>query len=396
MPGTVEAERMQRIPFSGIRKVFEEVSRLEKQGKKVINLCIGRPDFDTPEHIKAAAKKALDDGLVHYTSNYGLDALREAIAEKLERENGVRGVGPSNVIVTAGANDAVFIAMMAFLDPGDEVIIPNPAWLHYYYCAELAGARPVSVPLRPENGYVVDPDEVERLVTPRTKMLVVNTPQNPTGAVFGAEVLERLAEIARKHDLLVLSDEIYEKLIYDGLQHVSMASLPGMWERTITVNGFSKAYSMTGWRLGYVVGPEQFVSAMIRVHQYTVTCATSFAQQGGVAALRGSQECVERMRQEFDRRRQVLIEAFCDGGQGLSMVRPRGAFYGMLDIRRTGMSSEEAARFFLREAGVAMVPGSAFGEYGEGYLRVAYSNSYENVLQATRLIKHAVRLLGLS
>lgn len=387
-----EADRMERIPFSGIRKVFEEVKALEQQGKKVINLSIGRPDFDTPAHIKEAAKKALDEGLVHYTSNYGLDALREAVADKARTENGLPA-SAANVIVTAGANDAVFIAMMAFLNPGDEVIIPNPAWLHYYYCAELAGAVPVSAPLRAENAYAIDPGEVESLITPRTRMLVVNTPHNPTGAVLERGVLERLAEIACRHDLIVLSDEIYEKLIYDGLCHVSLGSLPGMWERTITVNGFSKAYSMTGWRLGYVVAKENFISAMIRVHQYTVTCATSFAQQGGVTALRGSQECVEKMRREFDRRRQVLIEAFCNGTDGLTMVRPRGAFYGMLDIRSTGMNSEEAARFFLREAGVAMVPGSAFGESGEGYLRVAYSNSYENVSTAVVRIKEAIRRL---
>lgn len=384
-----EAARMGRIPFSGIRKVFEEVAALEKQGRKVINLCIGRPDFDTPQHIKEAAKRALDEGLVHYTSNYGLDELREAIAGKMRRDNRVEA-GPANVIVTAGANEAVFIAMMAVLDPGDEVIIPNPAWLHYYYCAELAGARAVSVPLRAEHGYVLDPGEVESLVTPRTRMLVVNTPHNPTGAVFGREVLEALAEIAQRHDLVVLADEIYEKLIYDGLEHVSVASLPGMWERTITVNGFSKAYAMDGWRLGYVVAPGPLISAMVRVHQYTVTCATSFAQRGAVGALRGPQDCLESMRREFDRRRQLLVDAFCGRGV-LGMVRPRGAFYGMLDIRCTGMSSEEAARYFLREAGVAMVPGSAFGEYGECYLRIAYSNSYENVLEAVGLIQEAAR-----
>jgi len=377
------AKRMSGIPFSGIRKVFERVGELEKQGKPVINLSLGRPDFDTPIHIKEAAKLALDQGKVHYTSNYGLESLREAIALKMVKDNGVPA-NARNVIVTTGANEAIFLAMMAFLDPGSEVLIPDPAWPHYEYCAHLAGARPVHMPL-PWKGQPFDLALIESLVTPRTRMLVLNSPHNPTGSVLDKRALQELASLAIRRDLLVLADEIYEKLVYDDATHVSVASLPGMWPRTITVNGFSKAYAMTGWRLGYVVADERFISAMIRVHQYTVTCATSFAQYGAVAAITGPQQCVADMRREFDRRRRVLLDAFAVD-TSVSVIKPSGAFYCMLDIGGLGMGSAHAASFFLNEAGVAMVPGLVFGPRGEGYLRLAYSNSLDNVVEAARRI----------
>lgn len=380
---------MKHIPFSGIRKVFEKAKRLEEEGQRVINLGIGRPDFDTPAHIKQAAKEALDAGMVHYSSNYGLPELREAIAARLERDNGLTYDPNGEIIVTVGANEAVLMSMAATLKPGDEVIIPDPAWLHYFYCARLVGAVPVAVPLREEKEFKLDPDDVARAITPRMRMLVVTTPHNPTGSVLDEEMLQALADIAEKYDLLVLSDEIYEKIIYDGVKHISFASLPGMRERTLTVNGFSKTYAMDGWRLGYVAAPRELIAVLIRVHQYTTVCATTFIQMGAVAAYHGPQDCVAEMVAEFDRRRQYLIPALNEI-EGISCVQPQGAFYAFPSIKTTGKSSAEIADFLLEEAKVALIPGSDFGQYGEGYLRIAYSNSLENIQEAVERIKTAL------
>lgn len=376
-----QSKKMDDIPFSGIRKVFEAAGQLEKQGKDIINLGIGRPNFDTPAHIKEAAKKSLDEGNVFYTSNYGTEGLRSAVAEKLKRDNGL-DYEMTDVIVTVGANQAVSIAMTALLDPGDEVLVPNPSWLHYFYCADLVGAKTVSYPLLEENGFNVIPEDIEKLVTPKTKMVIVNSPNNPTGSILSKESLQAIADIANKYDLIVLSDEIYEKLIYDDSVHYSIASLDGMKERTVLIHGVSKSYSMTGWRIGFAVSAnKEFISAMIRVLQYTVTCANSFAQDGAEAALRGSQQCVEDMRLQFDRRRKLVYDRI-NKIEGLSCIAPKGAFYCFVNIKKLGMSDQEASDYYLNEAGVAMIPGSAFGEYGAGYLRVAFSNSYENIEKA--------------
>lgn len=376
-----QSKKMDDIPFSGIRKVFEAAGQLEKQGKDIINLGIGRPNFDTPAHIKEAAKKSLDDGNVFYTSNYGTEGLRSAVAEKLKRDNGL-DYEMTDVIVTVGANQAVSIAMTALLDPGDEVLVPNPSWLHYFYCADLVGAKTVSYPLLEENGFNVIPEDIEKLVTPNTKMIIVNSPNNPTGSILSKESLQAIADIANKYDLIVLSDEIYEKLIYDDSVHYSIASLDGMKERTVLIHGVSKSYSMTGWRIGFAISAnKEFISAMIRVLQYTVTCANSFAQDGAEAALRGSQQCVEDMRLQFDRRRKLVYDRI-NKIEGLSCIAPKGAFYCFVNIKKLGMTDQEASDYYLNEAGVAMIPGSAFGEYGAGYLRVAFSNSYENIEKA--------------
>jgi aminotransferase len=387
-----EARRMNAIPFSGIRKIFQAAVALEREGKEVIHLEVGRPDFDTPQHIKEAAKRALDEGFVHYTSNYGAPELREAIAQKLLNENGIRVDAENEVIVTVGANEAILLAMLALLDPDDEVLIPDPIWLHYFYCARLAEAKPIHVPLREENKFQIDPSDLEEAISPRTKMVVVNSPHNPTGAVLGKKTLEAIARIAIEHDLLVISDEIYEKIIYDGVQHYSMASLPGMAERTLTVNGFSKAYSMTGWRLGYVAARKTLIDSLIRVHQYSATCATSFAQKGAVAAYRASQDCVRDMVNEFDRRRRFLVESL-EEIEGVSCVRPEGAFYVFPSVKGLGVPDEKLATYLLEEAGVALVPGSAFGKYGQGYLRLSYANSYQNIEAAVERIDKALRNL---
>lgn len=350
MISSIEAKRMHQIPFSGIRKVFEEVNLLESNGKEIINLGIGRPDFDTPSHIKEAAIKAIKDGQVHYTSNYGIVGLLEALKEKLKTENGL-ALEDGELIVTVGANEAVSLATLALLDLGDEVLVPDPAWLHYFYCVELAGAKSVSYQLKEEDGYNLNPEEIEKLITPKTKMIIVNTPHNPTGSVASKEALEKLANLAIEHDLIVLSDEIYEKLIYEDCRHYSIASFPGMKERTLTIGGFSKAYSMTGWRIGYVAAAKPFIDAMVRVHQYTVTCATSFAQFGAEAALKGPQQNVETMRNEFNRRRKLVVECINEI-DGLSVATPHGAFYAFVNVKMLGRSSEEVARYILHEAGL--------------------------------------------
>ena len=366
----------------------EAVAKLEKEGKDIISLSIGRPNFDTPAHIKEAAKKSLDEGHIFYTSNYGTESLRQAVADKLKRDNGL-DYEMSDVIVTVGANQAVSIAMTALLDPGDEVLVPNPSWLHYFYCADLVGAKTVSYPLLEENNFNVVPEDIEKLVTPKTKMVIVNSPNNPTGSVLSKESLQAIADIAEKYDLVVLSDEIYEKLIYDDSVHHSIASLPGMRDRTVMIHGVSKSYSMTGWRIGFAVtANKEFISAMIRVLQYTVTCANSFAQDGAEVALNGPQDCVEDMRQQFDRRRKLVYDRI-NKIEGLSCIAPKGAFYCFVNIKKLGMSDEEASNYYINEAGVAMVPGSAFGEYGKGYLRVSFANSYENIEKAMDRIARA-------
>jgi len=380
------ADRMNSIPFSGIRKVFEEVIRREKLGEKIIHLEIGRPDFDTPRHIKDAAKKALDEGKVHYSSNYGISELREAIARKLREDNGLSYDPSSEIIVTVGANEAVLTTMMGLLNPGDEVLIPDPCWLHYFYCAQLAGAIPISVPLREENGFNPDIRDFRSRLTSRTKMVVINTPHNPTGAVFSQEVLEELAQLAKEKDLFVISDEIYEKMVYEGSRHYSIGSFPGMRDRTITINGFSKIYAMDGWRLGYVAADKEWMSALIRIHQYTTVCATTFAQWGAVEALNGSQAEAGKMVEEFDRRRNLVYGAL-KGMPGIEVVKPMGAFYIFPNIRALGRTPEELTEYLLDKAQVAIVPGTTLGEYGKDFIRISYANSYENLKLAMERMK---------
>jgi aminotransferase len=373
-----EAHRMTDIPFSGIRKVFERAHAMQKEGRPVVPFYIGRPDFDTPRHIKDAAKRALDEGLTAYTSNFGLPELREAIAERLVNERGWAVDSERQIIVTVGANEGILLSMLAMLNPGDEVLIPDPMWLHYFYCARLAGARVVSVPLRESNGYQLDPAELERRITPRTRMIVINSPHNPTGAVFTREVIEAVADIVHKHDVILVSDEIYEKVVYDGAVHISPCGIDKIADRTIMIHGFSKTYAMTGWRLGYLVASRELVDAMIRVHQYTTVCATSFAQAGAVAALTGPQDSVREMVIEFDRRRRAIVEAFADM-PGVSLITPRGTFYAFPNVSALGASSREVADRLLEQVGVAVVPGSAFGEYGEGHVRISYACSLADV-----------------
>lgn len=383
------AERMNNVPFSGIRKILESVNQLELEGKNIIRLEIGRPDFDTPNNIKAAASDALSEGKVHYSSNYGIPELCNAIAQKLESENGLVYNPKKEVIVTAGANEAVFITMMGLLNPGDEVLILDPCWPAYYPCAHMAGAVPVSVPLDFNNSFVPRIEDIAERITPKTRMLVINTPHNPTGTVYGTEILEALAQLAIEHDLYVLSDEIYERIIYGNATHVSIGTFPGMRERTIIVNGLSKVFSMTGWRLGYVAANQMITDSLIRIHQNTAVCATTFAQWGGVEALTGSQVEPTKMVAEFKRRRDFMFDAMTKM-PGVRAVKPDGAFYLFVNIENLGRPADEIAMYLLEEAGVAVVPGSAFGVHGEGCIRVSYANSFENLELAAKRMSVAL------
>jgi aspartate/methionine/tyrosine aminotransferase len=379
LPASVRgARRLDAIPFSDIRRVLERATALERAGRKILHFEIGRPDFDTPAPIKEAAIQALRDGQVHYSSNYGIPSLRAAIAEKLERENGLHYRPEDEIIVTVGANEAIGAAFLALLDPGDEVLVPDPAWLHYRWCAQLCGAKVVPIPCLAKNEFVPDLATVASAITSRTRLLVVNSPNNPTGAVYPRDVMEGLADLAKRNDLLVLADEIYERMVYGDARHTSLASLPGMWERTLTVNGLSKAYSMTGWRLGFVAAPQPLTDLMIRVHQYTVSGATTFAQFGAVEAYNGDQGVVDEMVASFDRRRRIIVDGL-RSIRGVTCPEPRGAFYAFPSVAATGRSSIELAEVLLEEAGIAVVPGDAFGEAGAGHIRFSYAASDDDL-----------------
>jgi aspartate/methionine/tyrosine aminotransferase len=388
------ADRMSYIPFSGIRKVFEKASRRENLGEKIFHLEIGRPDFDTPLTIKEMGKAALDDGKVHYTTNYGVPELRETIAIKLERDNNLVFNPATEIIVTVGTSEALFMAMMALLNPKDEVLIPDPCWPHYFYCARMAGAVPISVSLKQENLFIPDIDDFKSHLTSRTRMIIVNTPHNPTGAVYPAIVLKEIAQFAAENNLFVLSDEIYEKMLYDDSEHVSIGSLPEMKERTITLNGLSKIYSMTGWRIGYVAANKDLIEALVRIHQYTTICATTFAQWGAAVALSGPQGEAEKMVREFDRRRKLVFSKLNEI-PGVQTVKPKGAFYFFPSIKNTGRSAEEIANYLLEEVGVVVVPGSVFGEFGRDFLRLSYACSYEDLDGALARMKSAFNKLGM-
>lgn len=382
---------MEMLPFSEIRVMMEKATNMQKQGEDVIHMEIGRPDFDTPQVIKQAAYDSIQRGNVFYTSNYGTPELRKAIAEKLLRDNHV-AYDPEEILVTIGVGEGTYAAVAAFLAPGDEVLVPNPIWLNYIHVPNFFGAVPVSYDLKEENDFQIDVDQVRSLITPKTKMLVINTPGNPTGTVQSRETLEALAKLAIEHDLIVLSDEIYEKLVYGGAEHVSIASLPGMKERTITLNGFSKCYSMTGWRLGYAAAPKAFIQAMVRVHQYINTCASSFVQEAGITALEKAEPDVQEMVKEYTRRRDYVVQALNDM-PGVHCKTPGGAFYVFANISSFGLSSNEMAEYLLENAKIATVAGSAFGTQGEGYIRLSYACSYERIVEGMARMKAALAKL---
>lgn len=388
-----QAEKMGKIPFSAIRNVFSEVEKLRSEGKEIISLGIGEPDFGTPEHICEAMIEATRNGATRYTPNKGIPELREAIIKKLKNDNGV-SYELEEIICTVGVAEGVFVALSAFLDPGDEVLVPDPSWLNYTHVPTLNQASPVYYPLVAEKDFQIDVEELEEKITDKTKILVVLDPSNPTGGVQRRESLEKVAEFAIKHDLIVISDEIYEKLIYDGNEHISIASLPGMRERTIILNGFAKAYAMTGWRLGYIAAPMELIPPMAKMHAYVLTNASSMVQWGGVTALEGPQDNVEEMVREFKERRDFMVKAINEI-KGLSCPTPGGAFYLFVDVEKTGMTGEEFSKFLLNNAGVAVIPGTAFGTRAVNEVRISYATSMENLEKAATRMKDSIDKLNM-
>ncbi len=383
-----EPAKMKRVPFTGIRRVLEKANKLEAEGRKIVHFEVGQPDFDTPANIKEAAKKALDQGVTAYSSNYGDIRLRRAIAEKLERMNHLNVDPTKEIMVTCGGEEAVAAALFALLEKGDEVLIADPSYIPYSSLTKIAEAEPVYVPLDEKNGYCFDLEKLEAAITNKTKLLILCTPGNPTGTMMDEESLRRLAEICCRHDILVLADEAYEQVLYDGNKHISMASLPGMWERTITVQSFSKTYSMCGWRIGYLVAPAELMRIVVRAHQTVAMNACSFGQLGALEALTGPQDSLYAMLAEFDRRRLLLYNGLKE--LGIPCSRPQAAFYLFPDIGEFGMDSFTFAEFLLDKYGVATVPGVEFGKNGENHLRISYATSFEDCQMGLHRIAQCV------
>ena len=377
---------VETIKPSGIRKFFDIVSEM----KDAISLGVGEPDFDTPWHIRDEGIYALSKGKTFYTSNAGLKELREEICKYLKRTQNIEYNPLKEVIVTVGGSEAIDIGLRAIVNYGDEVIIPQPAYVSYEPCTILAGAKPVIINLKAENEFRLTAEELENAITDKTKILILPFPNNPTGAIMEREDLEKIAKIIIKHDLYVISDEIYSELTYKG-EHISIASIAGMTERTILINGFSKAYAMTGWRLGYACGPEAIIKQMTKIHQFAIMCAPTTSQYAAVEALKNGDEDVKMMRQAYNQRRRFLLNAFKE--MNVKCFEPYGAFYVFPCIKEFGMTSEEFATRFLEEEKVAAVPGNAFGESGEGYLRISYAYSLENLKIAMERFKRFVENL---
>ncbi len=371
-PASFLADRVRELAPSPTLAVSDRARQLRAEGLDVIDLGGGDPDFITPMPIRQAAIDAMNGGDTHYVASPGTPAFRRAIAAKLRVENGLDYDWQNEIIVTPGAKAALFQAALTLIEPGVEMLVLEPAWVSYVPMIELAGGTPVSVALDADDNFAITREKLEAAISPKTRAILLNSPNNPTGRVTTRAEYEVIAAVAIAHDLLVFADEMYEKIVYDGHRHISIATLPGMFERTLTFNGLSKAYAMTGWRLGYVAGPAGFVEQIAKVHSHSVTCATSFAQAGGVAALSGDQAFIGEMVTAWDRRRRMVSEGL-NAVRGLSCPLPEGAFYAMVDARETGLSSMELSDRILREVYVAVVPGVAFGQAGEGHFRLSFA-----------------------
>lgn len=381
------SDKITTIKPSGIRKFFDLVSEM----KDAISLGVGEPDFDTPWRIREEGIYTLEKGKTYYTSNSGLMDLRIEISRYLERRFGLNYDAEKETIVTVGGSEGIDLAFRAMLNPGDEVIIPEPCYVSYVPCVTLADGVPVTVNLKEENDFKLTKEQLLSAITPRTKILVLAFPNNPTGAVMTKEELEEIAEVVKEKDIFVVSDEIYAELSYGNTRHCSIASIDGMKERTIVINGFSKAHAMTGWRLGYACGPEVIIKQMLKIHQFAIMCAPTNSQYAAVEALRECDDAVEEMRNEYDRRRRFMLSKL--RGMGLKVFEPYGAFYIFPNIAEFGLTSDEFATRFLTEEKVAVVPGTAFGDCGEGFLRMSYASSLSNLKTAMeRLEKFIDRL----
>lgn len=385
------ARRMFDLGTETAFEVLAKAKALEAQGKEIIHLEIGEPDFDTPRNIIDAAVRALNSGYTHYTPAPGLMELRQAIADYATRQKGVP-YSAEEVVVVPGGKPIMFFSILALVDPGDEVVYPNPGFPIYESVIRFVGAKPVPIPLREENDFRLDVDELATLITPRTKMLIINSPANPTGGVLTRQDVERIAELVRGKNIVVLSDEIYDRIVYDGAQPVSIASLPGMKDQTIILDGFSKTYAMTGWRLGYGLMHKELAARIAQLMVNSNSCTAAFVQIAGIEALTGPQGAVEAMVAEFRRRRDIIVEGL-NAIPGISCLKPKGSFYVFPNIKSFGRPSHEVADFLLEESGVALLGGTAFGEYGEGYLRLSYANSVENIQEALNRLEDALKKL---
>ena len=375
-PAAFFTSRVRDLAPSPTLAVSDRARQLKAQGIDVIDLGGGDPEFITPEHIRDAATEAMNAGDTHYVASAGIPTLRKAIADKLRIDNGIEVDPNGGIIVTPGGKQALFEATIAFVETGVDVLIPEPAWVSYVPMVELAGGTAVPVPLDPDDNWRLTGEALAKAWTPASRIVLINSPNNPTGRVFDAAELAAIATFAQERDLLVFSDEMYEKILYDGQRHTSIATLPGMAERTLVFNGLSKAYAMTGWRLGYVAGPRPYLEQIEKVHSHSVTCATSFVQKAGVVALNGPQEFIGEMVSAWDRRRRDLAGRL-NAINGISCPLVEGAFYAFADVRGTGMTSTQAADLFLQEAHVAVTPGVAFGAAGEGHVRLSFATSDE-------------------
>ena len=378
------SNKIMGIQPSGIRKFFDVVSEMPD----AISLGVGEPDFDTPWNVREEGIYALEKGRTFYTSNAGLKELRVEICNYLQRKYNLSYDPISETMVTVGGSEAIDVALRCMVDPGDEVLIPQPSYVSYLPCAVMADAKPVIINLKEENDFKLTPEDLEENITNKTKILVLPFPNNPTGAIMNRDELAKLVPLIIKHDLYVISDEIYSELTYGNERHVSIAEFPGMRERTIVINGFSKAFAMTGWRLGYACGPEEIIKQMIKLHQFAIMCAPTNSQFAAVEALKNCDEDVDKMVEAYDQRRRYLVNAFKE--MGLECFEPFGAFYIFPSIKKFGMTSEEFATKLLKEKKLAVVPGTAFGDCGEGFLRISYAYSIDNLKEGLGRIKEFI------
>ena len=380
------SEREKELPVATIGKLL----KIAAEQKDIISLGPGEPDFEAPKHIRAAAKKWLDRGYTHYSPVGGRTEFKEAIIRKLKKENGI-DVGLENIVVTTGSTEAILMALMCTVDPGEGVLVPDPGFLSFKPTVEILNGMPISVPLEEETGFQVDVGVMERSIIPeKTKAMIINTPSNPTGTVLSRKTLEEIADFAVEYNVLILSDEAYEKLVYDDAQHVSIGSLNGMDEYVLTLHSFSKTYAMPGFRLGYAAGPEKLISAMTKIHVYTTLCAPTVSQLAGIEALEASQRPVEQMRREYDRRRRLIYKRVNEI-EGFRCLKPEGAFYSFPNITHFGMKSLAFSEWLLKKAKVAVVPGTEFGRYGEGFVRLSYATEYGLIEKALNRIERAVK-----
>lgn len=384
MKNEMIAAKIRDIPPSGIRRFFDIANEM----KDAISLGVGEPDFDTPWHIREEGIYTLEKGKTVYTSNSGLMELRQEISTYLSRRFNITYNPKDQILVTVGASEAIDLALRALLNPGDEVLIPEPSYVSYKPCTVMAGGVPVTITTRAKDEFRLTPEQLEAHITDKTKVLILPYPNNPTGGIMEKKDLERIADILRDKDILVISDEIYAELTY-GKHHVSIASLPYMYDNTLVINGFSKAYSMTGWRMGYAAGPSELIATMTKIHQYAIMCAPTTSQYAGIEALKHGDPDVAEMRASFDRRRRIMVNGFRN--MGMDCFEPLGAFYVFPSIQKTGLTSEEFCTKLLYEQKVAVVPGTAFGESGEGFIRCSYAYSVENIKEALRRIENFMK-----